>query len=204
MVESTKDVPLKDEVEIIRFTPEEEAVSNSTRLPLWYFLFTKRNQALLLESHSQKAAANQLFASSSYNDAIETYNQALNSCPNYLDYEIAVLKSNIAACHLNLQDWKAAVKSATEALGSLDKLKEDDDNDIKEPEEEADEEIVSEGAAKAEKVVVPPQKSKRNNDIDRIRAKALMRRARARAEAGGWSSLQGAEEGMLISVLFEV
>ena len=28
----------------------------------------------------------------------------------------------------------------------------------------------------------------------RIRAKALMRRARARSEAGGWSNLSGAEE----------
>merc|ERR1711964_925841 len=35
---------------------------------------------------------------------------------------------------------------------------------------------------------------KREADIERIRGKALMRRARARSELGGWSSLQGAEE----------
>ena len=37
---------------------------------------------------------------------------------------------------------------------------------------------------------------KRKEDISRIKAKALMRRARARSEDGGWGSLQGAEEGM--------
>lgn len=104
------------------------------------------------------------------------------------------MKSNIAACHLNLKDWKAAVKSATGALDSLDKLKEDEEEVKHEEEEEADEEIVSEGAARAEKP--PPARSSRKDDIERIRAKALMRRARARAENGGWSSLQGAEEGM--------
>lgn len=108
-----------------------------------------------------------------------------------------MLKSNIAACHLNLKDWKAAVKSATEALESLDKLKDGAEvEEVDEGKEEADEEIVSEGAKRAEKVQVV--KSSRKDDIERIRAKALMRRARARAESGGWSSLQGAEEGMSI------
>lgn len=65
-------------------------------------------------------------------------------------------------------------------------------------EEEADEEIVSEGAKKVEKV---PVQSNRKDDIERIRAKALMRRARARAEAGGWSSLQGAEEGEIYHLI---
>lgn len=35
---------------------------------------------------------------------------------------------------------------------------------------------------------------KRKDDILRIRAKALMRRARARSELGGWSNLSGAED----------
>lgn len=34
----------------------------------------------------------------------------------------------------------------------------------------------------------------RREDILRIRAKALMRRARARSEEGGWANLAGAEE----------
>lgn len=55
--------------------------------------------------------------------------------PNYLEYEIAVLKSNIAACHLKLSDWNAAVEEATKSLEALDRLetppasKSDDDDD---------------------------------------------------------------------------
>jgi tetratricopeptide (TPR) repeat protein len=158
-------------------------------------------QALLEESNAQKATANELFAKASFKDAIETYDKALSTCPNYLDYEIAVLKSNIAACHLKLEDWKEAVKAATAALDGLDKLqgkttkgKEEDSEDVKSA-EEADEEIISEGAAKAEDT---SDRGKREADIERIRAKALMRRARARSELGGWSTLQAAEEGNAI------
>ena len=140
-----------------------------------------------------------MFAKASFQDAIETYDKALSTCPNYLDYEIAVLKSNIAACHLKLEDWKEAVKAATAALDGLDKLqgrpkkvKEGDEDGWKVVEEEADEEIISEGATKAEDT---SDKGKRQADIERIRCKALMRRAKARSELGGWSSLQAAEEG---------
>jgi hypothetical protein len=114
-----------------------------------------------------------------------------------------VLKSNIAACHLKLEDWKEAVKATTEALDGLDKLqgkttkgKEGDEEAVKPAAEEADEEIVSEGAAKAQDT---SDKGKRETDIERIRAKALMRRARARSELGGWSTLQAAEEGNFCS-----
>lgn len=41
----------------------------------------------------------------------------------------------------------------------------------------------------------------RKTDIQRIRAKALMRRAKARSEQGGWSNLQGAEEGEGLAIL---
>lgn len=111
-----------------------------------------------------------------------------------------MLRSNIAACHLKLEDWKSAVEVASKALDGLDKLqgKEKGDVKVEEAEEEADEEIISEGATKAEDVSA---KGKRESDIDRIRAKALMRRARGRSEMGGWSSLQGAEEGWLDSAI---
>jgi len=107
-----------------------------------------------------------------------------------------VLKSNIAACYLKLEDWKEAVKAATAALDGLDKLQEKEaEGEVKvDKDEVADEEIISEGAVKAEDA---SDKGKRETDIERIRAKALMRRARARSEQGGWASLQGAEEGML-------
>lgn len=101
---------------------------------------------------------------------------------------------------------------ASKALEGLDKLQGKgkeagvvvDGGKNQEEEEEADEEIISEGATKAEDVSV---KGKREADIERIRAKALMRRAKGRSEMGGWSSLQGAEEGnfLLFAVIsFEI
>lgn len=114
-----------------------------------------------------------------------------------------MLKSNVAACHLKLEDWKEAVKAASAALDGLDRLQgrgkesgsKEEEGAAKVEEEEADEEIVSAGAAKVEDT---SDKGKREADIERIRGKALMRRARARSELGGWSSLQGAEEGKFV------
>ena len=70
--------------------------------------------------------------------------------------------------------------------------KEDENDDI-------EEEIVSSGAQKSAPAVqqentVAEARRKRRDDILRIRAKALMRRARAKSELGGWSNLAGAEE----------
>lgn len=78
--------------------------------------------ALVSESNVTKSEANTLFSQQRYSEAISTYDRALASCPNYLDYEIAVLKSNIAICHIYLEDWKNAVDSATEALDNLNRL----------------------------------------------------------------------------------
>jgi hypothetical protein len=140
-------------------------------------------------------------------------------CPNYLDYELAVLQSNISACHLKLEQWKEAIASATKAIDGLDRVdkeaaleeeqrklrkekeKLDDQKATEEKEDEVEEEIVSSGASKAAPAPPPePQdaeslaRQKRADDVLRIRAKALMRRARARSEQGGWQNLSGAEE----------
>lgn len=111
-----------------------------------------------------------------------------------------MLKSNIAACHLKLEDWKEAIKAATAALDNLDKLQGMSVVEKKggEGDEEVEEEIISQGAEKAEDT---SSQGQREADIERIRTKALLRRARARSETGGWSSLQGAEEGMLYCIL---
>ncbi|RYP04889.1 hypothetical protein DL764_004159 [Monosporascus ibericus] len=174
-----------------RFPPEEE-------------------ETLLRESNHHKFVANTLFSSAKYENAINKYEEAAAICPHYLDYELAVLKSNIAACHLKLEQWKEAIKSATESLDGLSRLekaefgekqaegeekskvKEDGDNGV-------GEEIVSSGAQKSapatrEETSAEAARRKRQEDVLRIRAKALMRRARARSELGGWSSLSGAEE----------
>ncbi|KAI0403765.1 hypothetical protein F4802DRAFT_277205 [Xylaria palmicola] len=172
-----------------RFAPEEEA-------------------SLLSESNEKKSEANALFSSAKYENAINRYEEAAAVCPHYLDYELAVLKSNIAACHLKLQQYKDAIKSATESLDNLSRAEKAALESAKEAtehaekdaqEDEPEEEIVSAGAQKSAPAPVnetEPQQAarRRQDDILRIRAKALMRRARARSELDGWSNLSGAEE----------
>ncbi|KAL8831945.1 MAG: hypothetical protein Q9191_000585 [Dirinaria sp. TL-2023a] len=161
--------------------------------------FSQEDEATLLgQSNAQKAEANKFFGSAQYSQAIGEYDKALSSCPNYLDYEVAVLKSNISACHLKLADWKAAIESASAALDALDRLtpkKPDTKNPTEEGpdnvvEVEGDDDEVQEELARLE------LSDQRKEDIRRIRAKALMRRARARTEEDGWGNLQGAEEAM--------
>ena len=151
---------------------------------------------MLKESHAQKAIANSFFTSSQFSQAISEYDKALSSCPNYLEYEVAVLKSNIAACHLKLEDWKAAVDSATAALDALDRLL-SQKNETKGDDPAKDEgvvEIEGEGTEAEEELKRLEMSDQRRNDILRIRSKALMRRAKARSEQGGWGNLQGAED----------
>ncbi|KAL8906284.1 MAG: hypothetical protein Q9171_006329 [Xanthocarpia ochracea] len=173
----------------IRFPPEEEA-------------------ALLSDSNAEKSTANHLFKSAEYSEAITVYDRALASVPDYLEYEIAVVKSNIAACHLKLSDWKAAIDAATQSLEALARLKnppssKSDSIEERKPKNALetedhggiveladDEEDEAEALGKLQKV------DQRKQDIRRIRAKALMRRARARSEQGGWGDLQAALEGI--------
>lgn len=177
---------------------------------------------LLQQSHSQKLFANTLFSSSHYSDAISKYEQALSLCPNYLDYEIAILKSDIAACFIKLEYWKAAVDSATEVLDRLERIlllppspssssspngkekeekkigRNDDDDDGKAVEitvegrgGSGEQEVEEEAALAALR-----KRDEKKADVQRIRAKALLRRARAKSELGGWANLQAAHEGM--------
>ncbi|KAK3389840.1 hypothetical protein B0H63DRAFT_104770 [Podospora didyma] len=178
------DEELLGDAQTQKFSPEEEA-------------------ALVAESNTHKAEANQLFSDRNYDAALNKYDEALTVCPNYLDYELAVLRSNIAACHLNLGDWKSAIAQATTALDCLDRAEREEKE--KEKAEEEDEvveaEIISPMAAKAGPPL-PKEKDeqaeaarrKRYEDIERIRAKALLRRARGRSELNGWSNLEGAIE----------
>lgn len=124
-----------------------------------------------------------------------------------------MLKSNIAACHLKLRQHKEAIQSATESLDGLsrsekallesaEKFRQDTDTKKDGQEDEADEpeeEIVSAGAQRSAPAIADEDEAqqtgrRRQDDILRIRTKALMRRARAKSELGGWSNLVGAEE----------
>ena len=245
----------------------------------------------MTESNTIKADANALFTSKDYENANSRYEDALRTCPNYLYFERAVLHSNIAACHLQLEQWKEAITSSSTALESLKTLEDETTKNriegsgsiLNEPEDpaievtsmdssgkiatpstsgdgvrdqpstpiksfdnedrinltakadaprkanvdDADEEVISAGAAvsapqlppqptspspagalKNENIFLPPQNTQispspsstsprtlpTDKDILRIRTKALLRRARARSSAGGWSNLTGAEE----------
>lgn len=181
---NTASVPVSAVSVIERFSPEEEA-------------------SLLAESNSIKGSGNQLFGKGSFENAIQTYDRALSSCPNYLDYEIGVLRSNISACHLKLQEWKAAVESATKGLECLERL-EPLPQQKKAPARKQDgtEELEDENADGVEEVddtveqrIENLQKSGRTLDeVRKLQVKLLTRRAKGRTEQGGWSNLQGADE----------
>lgn len=51
----------------------------------------------MAKSKSHKTAANALFAASQFRDAIPRYFTAIDVCPIYFNYELAVLKSNVSA-----------------------------------------------------------------------------------------------------------
>jgi tetratricopeptide (TPR) repeat protein len=165
-----------------RFAPEEEA-------------------SLLAESNSLKGSANQLFGKGSFENAIQTYDRALASCPNYLDYEIAVLRSNVAACHLKLQEWKEAVESATKGVECLERLeplpvlkraKADAEGQA---EEEGKGEVVEEvNEEVADRIERLNQSGHTIDEVRKLQIKLLLRRAKGRSEQNSWTTLQGADE----------
>lgn len=158
------------------------------------------------ESHEIKEEANKLFTAACYDQAISCYERSLASCPNYLDYEVGVIRSNMAACYLKLEDWKAAADSATACLDRLEKIlplspqqNPDKDQTTQDPQSSQPIDAVVEISGEDEKAMEEQLKSleemdKRKTDVTRIQAKALMRRARAKSQLGGWANLQGAEE----------
>lgn len=159
------------------------------------------------EAHDIKTEANQLFASACYDQAISSYDRALASCPNYLDYDVAVLRGNMAACYLKLEDWKAAVDSANTSIERLDKIlpsttqkKGQSTSEVEAPasKTEADDAVIeiSGDNAEAEENELKrlKEQDEQRTNVMRIRAKSLMRRAKAKSQMGGWANLQGAAE----------
>lgn len=163
------------------------------------------------ESNSHKTTANSFYAHGDYHQALDVYAQATDICPNYLDYELALLQTNIAACYLKLSEWKDAIAATTSSLDKLDKLDaelalevkaiEDAGNDKDQSSSsDIDHEIVSPGASRAGPMSSAAlndnpghlARAQRQSDSKRIRYKALMRRARARSELAGWQNLEGA------------
>lgn len=177
--------------------------------------FSPLPQSLLAEANAHKKDANELFRRNQTDGALTAYETAASVLPSYLYYDLAVLRSNMAACYIKLGDWKEANRRATEALEALDKevkriekekanpKKEEPTNEsaVADDDESAEEEIISEGAKNAARP--PPPKDPTpppapvgptDQEILRLRSKILLRRGRARSELGGWANLSGAEE----------
>jgi len=152
----------------------------------------EEERSLLEEANAEKSTANKRFSTGDYDSAIQGYEKALAICPTYLEYDIAVLRSNIAACHLKLEEWKQAVESATQALEALNNIDappaaSKDNADLGGVVEEVDD-------ATEVRIAALTRTGKSINDVHKLRTKALLRRAKGRREVGGWSSLQGALE----------
>jgi tetratricopeptide (TPR) repeat protein len=170
-----------------RFPPEEEA-------------------SLLAESNDLKLSANTLFGKGSYENAIQTYDRALALCPNYLDYEIAVLRSNISACHLKLSDWKEASEASAKGIECLERLERLPV--VRAPERRKDGKSGKDGqeegkAAEVVEEVDEDLEARIENlrlsghtiaQVRKLQVKLLMRRAKAKTELAGWSNLQAADE----------
>ena len=135
---------------------------------------------------------------------MQTYDRALSSCPNYLEYEIAVLHSNIAACHIKAEQWKEAIDSATKSIESLERI--DPLPKPNDPQDSTKATLQSQSAVEeiddetAEKIEALEKSGKTRDDVQKIRVKAFLRRAKARSETGGWAALQGAYEGKNVFV----
>ncbi|KAL6704777.1 hypothetical protein ACN47E_007581 [Coniothyrium glycines] len=182
---STKDAPATSSVEETQPLPD--------------IFPAEEEQALLSSSNTEKATANKIFTTGAYTDAIQGYEKALAICPNYLEYDIAVLHANIAACHLKLLEWKAAVDSATKALDALDLL--DPPAPVSTTHDDAAQPSSSGTATIAEvddrtelHLSALNRTGKSLHDIHRLRTKALLRRAKARHNIPTWASLQAALE----------
>jgi tetratricopeptide (TPR) repeat protein len=175
--------------------------------------FSPEDEATLLaESHTTKSEANTLFNQKRYSEAISIYDHALSSCPNYLDYEIAVLKSNIAACHINLKDWKNVIESATEALDNLDRIDPLSNQDKGKDKTKKNQHgppkspTTSETNQNNSIIEIPPEEDETTaltrlsisdtarTSIARIRLKSLLHRACALHNQNTWSFLTPAKE----------
>jgi tetratricopeptide (TPR) repeat protein len=164
--------------------------------------------SLLSSSNETKTSANALFGTGSYENALQTYDRALSLCPNYLDYEIAVLHSNISACNLKLADWKAAAEAAGKGIECSERL--EPLPSVRAPERKkeggGDEGKVEDGKAEDGQVVEEVDEAfaarlenlsrsgRSLAEVRKLQVKMLMRRAKAKTELGGWSNLQAADE----------
>lgn len=181
-------------------TNKHESTSKSTQRHEHRFS-PEEEQKLLSESNAEKKHGNTLFGKGSFENAVLTYDRALATCPNYLDYEIAVLRSNIAACHLKLEEWKQAVESATKGIDCLERLEplpqlprpdpRKDETPGKQDTTSAIEEVDDTLADRIENLRLSGHTI---HEVRTLQIKLLLRRAKAKTSLDGWADLQAADE----------
>jgi tetratricopeptide (TPR) repeat protein len=154
----------------------------------------EEESSLLQESETKKNAANIAFAGGDFSTAIQGYEKALSICPAYLEYDIAVLHSNIAACHLKLEDWKPGADAATLALEALDRVVPAEESAPSNSHESKSGSVAEVDDQTAVRIAALARHQRTHAQVQKIRTKALLRRGKARLEMGGWASLQGAFE----------
>lgn len=184
---SRHDNNLQSDPIVTKFSPEQE-------------------KEMLSVSNNLKTSANKQYAGKDYSSAISTYDKALAELPNYLNYEIAVLQSNIAACYLQLREWRDAIEAAEKGLDGLEREWPTPKPKPKPTDKKGDQKKQSRGLSsnetsreqddEEEKIVELPDDTteedaaeilnamqlsdQRKTDITRIRAKLLLRRAKAK------------------------
>ena len=197
--------PTADEDDTEPANKSPKSTSTSAFLPQSERFPAEEEASLLAQSNAEKTTANTLFGTGSYENAVQTYDRALALCPNYLDYEVAVLRSNIAACHLKLGEWKQSADAASKGLDCLERLerlpvaraperkgKVGKDGVAKEEKEaEVVEEVDEEFEARIENLRLSGHTIAQ---VRKLQVKMLMRRAKAKTELGGWANLQAADE----------
>ena len=109
-----------------------------------------------------------------------------------------MLKSNVAACCVKMGEWKEAVARADEGLDALGGKEE---QQREKGGEEAGQVVELEGDEREaeERLEELKERDERRERVAKLRAKLLMRRARANTELGGWANLAAAETGKLAS-----
>ncbi|KAI9679391.1 MAG: hypothetical protein M1817_005413 [Caeruleum heppii] len=170
----------------LRFPPTEEA-------------------SLLTQISHHKTLATTHYTSGDYSLALESYNEALAHCPEYRFFDVAVLKANVAACLVKLERWgevEDVVGKCLEGLGREEggdgeevggKSDEGDDKGSRAM-EQSDEATDITNLTRPDTVKSSISEKHTTQDIERIRIKALLRRAKARTQLGGWAKLQGVDE----------